>query len=152
MKHFILADLFILLPTWSFAAYQNPTIISNDPIAGGFTRIGFLFTGNAGEPQVRKDFVINETTTAASLRNWVDDTIKQLDALRTAATLPALQVGQTITRLARTNPTPTAKQVWGGKLRRYMEVKDAGITAAASELSSLKADLEATYQAGFLVD
>lgn len=131
-------------------AYQNPTVISNDPIAGGFSRIGLLFRGDAGEPDVRKDFSITESTTAQSFRNWVDETIRQLDGLRTAATLPALQVGQTITRLARTAPALTAKQTWQAKFSRYLEVKDGGITAAAAELAAMKSDLEATYQAGFL--
>lgn len=131
-------------------AYQNPRVISNDRIDNGFARIGLMFSGNAGEPDVRKDFTVNDTTTATSFRNWVDETIRQLDGLRTAATLPALQVGQVITRLARTTPAPTAKQVWQSKLHAYMEVKDAGITAAAAELAAMKADLESTYQSGFL--
>lgn len=133
-------------------AYQNPTVIANDPIAGGFSRLGLMFTGNAKEPDVRKDFTINETTTATNFRNWVDETIRQLDGMRTAATLPAIQVGQVVPRLARTAPVPTAKQIWRAKLSRYLEVKDAGIVAAAAELAAMKADLESTYQAGFLGD
>lgn len=140
----------LLFPLISEAAYLNPTVVSNDQIDGGFSRIGLMFTGNAGEPQVRKDFVITDTTTATSFRNWVDETIRQLDGLRTAATLPSLQVGQVIPRLARTTPAPTAKQVWQAKLHAYMEVKDAGITAANAELAAMKADLESTYQSGFL--
>ena len=147
----ILSLVFILsFPHIAQAAYQNPTVISNDPIANGFFRLGLLFSGNAGEPDVRKEFIVNETTTAVSFRNWVDETIKQLDNLRTAATLPALQVGQTVPRLARVAPVPTAKQIWRSKLSRYLEVKDAGITAAATELAAMKDDLETTYQAGFL--
>lgn len=146
----LLVGMLLGVSSVGHAAYQNPTVISNDPIAGGFSRIGLLFTGNAGEPQVRKEFIINETTTATSFRNWVDDTIRQLDGLRTAATLPALQVGQTVPRLVRAAPVPTAKRIWQGKLSRYLEVKDAGIVAAAAELAAMKADLESTYQAGFL--
>lgn len=142
----------LLVPSLGIAGYQNPTVIANDPIAEGDSRIRLQFTGNAGEPTAQRTLIIPDGTTNQSIRNMVDDLINQLDRKRTAATMPILQVGNTINRLAPAVPPPTAKEVWRGKLSRYMEVKDSGIAAAASELAAMKADLEATYQAGFLAE
>ena len=150
MKRLLIACILSLIPAWVFAAYQNPTVLENNRQADGGGVILFEFTGNAGEPTVQRRFVVQPNATVTSLRNWVDDTIAELNLLQTARTLPSLQPGQTVTRLARTTPPPTAKQVWLDKLRRYLDLKNSDITAAASAISALKADLEATYQAGYL--
>ena len=150
MKRLLIACILSLIPAWALAAYQNPTVLENNRQADGGGVILFEFTGNAGEPTVQRRFVVQPNATVTSLRNWVDDTIAELNLLQTARTLPSLQPGQTVTRLARTTPTPTAKQVWLDKLRRYLDLKNSDITAAASAISALKADLEATYQAGYL--
>lgn len=142
----------MVLPSLSHAGYQNPTVISNDPIAEGDSRIRLQFAGTAGEPTIQRVLIIPDGATNQSIRNMVDQLIDQLDRKRTAATMPILQVGNTINRLAVVAPVPTAKQVWKAKLSRYMEVKDAGIVAASDELAAMKADLEATYQAGFLAN
>lgn len=140
----------LLFPSLSFAAYQNPTVLANDKLSNGTVKISFQFTGNAGEPIVRRDFIVSAGTTATTLRNWIADTIDELDLMYTAGTLAILQPGQTIPRLNRVPATPTAKQIWVEKLSRYLHVKDSGIVAAASDIAALKADLEATYQAGFI--
>ena len=148
----ILLCALLLLPSISLAAYQNPTITANTKQADGSIRLTFRFTGNAGELVVNRDYQVNADTTATAVRNWVDDTIKELDFLQTAASLPSVQPGQTVTRLARTVPAPTAQQVWARKLHRYLTIKDSGLagSALASDVAALKADLEATYQAGHL--
>ncbi len=143
-------SLLLFLPSVSFAAYQNPTVVSNERQGNGFPKIIFRFTGNAGEPTATRAFVVSSSTTATSLRNWIADTIDELDLMHTAGTLAILQPGQTVPRLNRTAVTPTAKQIWVEKLSRYLAVKDAGITAASTDLAAMKADLEATYQAGFI--
>lgn len=151
MKRLVVILCIVLaIPVFSHAGYQNPTVVSNDPIAEGDSRIRLQFTGNAGEPTVQRILIIPDGATNQSIRNMVDQLIDQLDRKRTAATMPILQVGNTINRLAVVPPVPTAKQIWQAKYYRYMEIKDGGIAAAASELAAMKADLEATYQAGFL--
>ena len=146
----LLLSFLLFVPSVGFAAYQNPTVIANERQANGFPRITFQFTGNAGEPTAVRSYVISASTTAAALRNWIADTIDELDLMHTAGTLSILQPGQTVPRLNRAVVTPTAKQIWVEKLSRYLAVKDAGITAASADLAALKADLEATYQAGFI--
>ena len=135
-----------------WAAYQNPTVTANTKQPNGSIVITFQFVGNAGEPIVKRDYSVNAATTAPILRNWVDATINELDLMYTAASLPSLQPGQTVTRLAPSAPVPTARQVWAGKFHCYMIIKDSGLagSALASDVAALKADLEATYQAGHL--
>lgn len=131
-------------------AYTNPTIVANEPQTDGTLRLVLKFSGNAGEPDVIKDFIVKSSTTPTILRNWIDATMVELDKIRTAATIPGLQVGQTITRLAPTPATPSPKSVWQTKLNQYLQAKGYGITAADADLAAMKADLEATYQTGFL--
>jgi hypothetical protein len=148
----VLALLFIL-PSLSMAAYQNPTITANTSMPDGSGgQITFQFTGNAGEPVVTRIYQVSAATTATAVRNWVDDTIKELDAMWTAKTIPSAQAGQTVTRLARVNNPQTPKQIWNEKLQRYIMYRDSGITNATftSNLNALKTDLDATYQAGFI--
>lgn len=148
----VLLVLMLVFPSLTWAAYQNPTVVSNARQGNGTVLMTFAFTGNAGEPTITKGYVIQQSTTATALRNWIDDTIKELDLVHTAATLAILQPGQTVPRLAKTTPAPTAKQVWRDKFQRYLLVKDAGIVAMSADIAALKADLEATYQAGFLTE
>lgn len=145
----LLLSLFLMVPSLGWAAYQNPTITANTKQADGSIRLTFRFTGNAGELVVNRDYQVNADTTAVAVRNWVDDTIKELDFLQTAASLPSVQPGQTVTRLARTAPTPTACQVWTQKFFRYMGLKDSGLagTTLANNIATLKTDLESTYPA-----
>ena len=147
----ILMCLLLLIPSISFAAYQNPTVVSNVRQANGTVLITFAFSGNAGEPTVARGYVVSSGTTATLVRNWIDDTIKELDLVRTAETLAALQPGQTVPKLARPPDVPPAQRVCAQKLSSYLRVKDAGITAMAAELAALKADIEATYVAGCMV-
>lgn len=140
----------LFLPSTVFAAYQNPTVVSVERKADGSGNIVFQFTGNAGEPVITRIYSISSNSTIVGVRNWVDDTIIELNLVQTAAVLPGLQAGQTVIRLPRTNTPQTPKQIWQEKLARYLYVKDAGIVAATSELATLKSDLEATYQSGFL--
>lgn len=151
-RRFILACVLLLFPSVVMAAYQNPTVIDRQPMPSGFVKVMFQFTGNAGEATREREFILRPGVTAANVRNWVDDTKKELDLLHTAVVLPALQPGQTVTALARVAATTTAKEVWNGKYDRYKHFKDAGLLGAtyASDLAAMKSDIEATYQTGFL--
>ena len=141
----------VILPTVASAAYQNPTVIANERQPNGFTKLIFRFTGTAGEPAVTRDYTVSPTTTAARLRNWVDATIDELDLMHTAATLPALQPGQSVPRLAPTPPTPSAKAAWRMKVVAFRESCGHGFAGnLATACAALKTDIEATYQAGFL--
>lgn len=148
MFKYIVLALLVLVPSISHAAYTSPQIVARDVQPSGYVTLTFIFSGNAGEPSVRRTFTVGGSTTATVLRNWVDSQMAELDLLYTASTIPSLQVGQTIPRLAPADQTP--KQVWLGKLDKYMRVKDSGIAAAASAIAALKTDLENTYQAGYL--
>lgn len=141
----LLLCVLLLVPSVARAAYLDPVIISNDGKA-----IIFQFSGDAGEPIKTITYVVQAATTQKAVREWVKDTVDDLNGIRSAATLAALQPGQTVARLNRTAAARAAKDLWNEKLARYLYVKDSGIAAAATELAALKADLETTYQSGFL--
>lgn len=142
----------LLFPSLSFAAYNTATVISNELKEDGRTRLVFRFTGNAGEPGVTREYFVNSGSTATVLRNWVDSILGDLNLMRSAATLPALQVGQIVPPLAPTAPAaPTAKQIWLNKVSRYQQFAALGLTGtAATDLAALLADINATYVTGYL--
>lgn len=142
----------LLVPSISFAAYNSATVISNELKDDGRTRLVFRITGNAGEPAVTREYFVNSSSTATTLRNWVDSTLNELNLMRTVATLPALQTDQVVTPLAPTAPAaPTAKQIWLNKVSRYKEFAGMGLTGtAATDLAALLADINATYITGYL--
>lgn len=148
----ILAVLFaLILPQMTYAAYQNPTVISNERMAVGSTKLIFRFSGNAGEPAVTREYMVGPNTTATILRNWVDATLDELNLMHTAATLPALQPGQTVPRLAPVEPAASAKDIWRQQVSRYSQFCTQGFTGAvATDCTAMKSTIESTYQAGFL--
>jgi hypothetical protein len=151
MKVIFIVAVLLLIPTFGQAAYQNPTVERNEPTPYGATKLTFLFTGDAGEPVVRRDYTINAGSTATTLRNWIDATINELNLMRTTAVLPALQPGQVLPRLATVAPVPTAKQVWRSKVNTYNDAcKSSFLGGVATACAALKLDIEATYQAGVL--
>ncbi len=127
------------------AAYLDPEVISNDG-----KKMVFEFRGGAGEPTRQITYVFQQGNTVKKTREWVKDTVDELDDVRSVSSKPEFQIGQVVTRLNRTAAIRAAKEVWQEKLARYIAVKDAGISEAAVELAALLADLKATYQAGFL--
>lgn len=146
----LLIALLMLAPSLAMAAYQNPTVISNQRQANGTVVVTFAFTGDAGEPTVTRPYTVTGLTTRNAVRTWVDETITELDRVRTAETIADLQPGQTVTRVSRVNPVKAAKQAWREKFELYLRIKDSGVAAIASYVAALKADIEATYQAGYL--
>jgi hypothetical protein len=148
--HIMAIGWLLLLPAISFAAYQNPTVVTNDRQPNGTVLLTFAFTGNAGEPTVTRGYVVSSGTTVALVRSWIDDTIKELDLVRAAETLGAVQPGQTVTRLAKVTPAKAAKQAWNEDFALYLRIKDSGITALSSVIATVKARVEANWQAGYL--
>lgn len=142
----------VLVPSWGWAAYQNPTVISNERQNDGYVKLRFRYVGNAGEPTVERDYLVQHHSTATALRNWIDDTINELDLLHTATSLPALQPGQTIPRLARTPRALTLKEAWIADFTWYLQIKDAAtnIPVLAAPIAAMEADLNTRYQAGYL--
>lgn len=146
--------LFVLLltPSVASAAYQNPIVIANERQANGLPKLIFQFTGNAGEPVVTRDFIVQPSSTATSVRNWVDATINELDLMHITAKLAAIQPGQTVLRLAPVTPVQTARTVWRRKADWYAQTCTHGFTGTiATECGTLKTDIENTYQAGFIL-
>lgn len=137
-------------------AYNTATIRNNDPIAGqpGKYRLVVTFTGNAGEPAVDRETVIDGSTTAASLRNWAFNQAADLDPARSLATNPALAVGQVVALTQQAAPGLTAFQTWQKKalqVQRLKDLMDAGLANATmvSEFNTLKAAADAAYATGF---
>lgn len=141
----------LLMPAMAHAAYQNPIVVSNERQANGSTKLTFQFSGNAGEPVVTRVYTVIPTSTATILRNWIDATINELDLMHTAASLPALQNGQTVPRLAPVTPTRPPKSIWIEKTVTYARVCGQSYGGAvATACTALKSDIESTYAAGFL--
>lgn len=144
--------MLLLAPSMASAAYLNPTVIANERQQNGSTKLLFRFNGNAGEPAVTREFTVQPSTTATLLRNWVDATLDELDLMNTAANLASLQNGQTVPRLAPVAPAPTARIVWRRKVDWYAQACTSGFVGAiATGCAALKSDIEATYQAGFIL-
>lgn len=142
----------LIVPSISLAAYQNPTVTAKSRLASGQTKTTFQFTGNAGEPTVTRDYVTSQGVTNIAVREWVADTMAELNSLQTVDGLTNLQVGATPTPANRVVAAKTAKQTWREKYATYIAAKDSVVIAIAADLATLKADIEATYQAGFLTE
>ena len=148
---YILLIVLLLAPTVADAAYTNPTVIANERQPSGSTKLIFRFNGNAGEPAVTREYMVGPGTTATILRSWVGSTLAELNLMHTAATLPSLQPGQVVPSLAPVTAPPSAKDVWQQNAANYRQLCTNSFTgAAATACTTLKTDIESTYQAGFL--
>lgn len=144
----VLAVLISLTPVLAQAAYLDPIVLSNERQLNGSTKMVFEFSGDAGEPTVRREYTVSAGTTQTVLRNWIYSTISELNLMHAAATLAGLQPRQTVPKLAPTTSTPTAQQVWMEKARRAVRMKaavDAGVTALSTDLATLLTDLNGSY-------
>ena len=142
--------LLLVLPSLSLAAYQSPESKEKIRLPSGQTRTTYEFNGNAGEPTVTRQYVTGSGTTNQSIREWVADTIAELDRLQVVDGLPALQLGATPNPANRAAAVRTAKQTWQQKFELYLHIKDSGVAAISQYVADLKTWLEANYQAGFL--
>lgn len=108
------------------------------------------FTGNAGEPVVRRQRTVT-TESGADIRVWAHGIVAELNSKRTSYTTVLALLGQSFTTVAPTAPTPTAKQIWLGKVSQYKQFSSLGLTgAAATDLAALLDDINATYVTGYL--
>jgi hypothetical protein len=109
------------------------------------------FTGNAGEEIVDRPYYLTPSSSFVGIRNWVASTVSELNMARTAGKAPQVAPGTVINGLAASASTPSAKSAWSTKVTIYAQSCNQSFTGAvATACSTLKADIEATYQAGFL--
>ena len=141
---------FCLFPVLAQAAYQDPVIEAVQVLPNGTTQVNLRFDGNAGEPPVQLSYVVRAGSNLRAAREWVKDVIDELDGVKTAAAIPGLQPGQTITRVARVNPARLAKQIWNEKYAIYERIQGSDVPALASVKATLKTWLDTNWQAGFL--
>ena len=131
-------------------AYDVATLVQKDP-AGLDRRVRIVveFTGNAGEPVVRREYYVGPSDTALSIRRWAIDQAANMGSIKTVA--DALTIGQSVNLTAIPPATPTAKEIWRGKVSRYKQFAALGLTGtAATDLAALLADINATYVTGYL--
>ncbi len=131
-------------------AYNLATLVLKDPpLADGRVQITVEFTGNAGEPAMRRQMFVGPSDTTQSIRRWAIEQAKNLGDVKTVA--DALTVGQSVNLTPINPPTATAEEIWRAKVLRYARMKDLGLTGqAATDLAALKADIEATYLTAYL--
>jgi len=131
-------------------AYNTATLVLKDPpLADGRVQITVEFTGNAGEPAMRRQMFVGPTDTGQSIRRWCIEQAKNLGDVKTIA--DSLTVGQSINLTPINPPAATPEEIWRAKVVRYARMKDLGLTGqAATDLAALKADIEATYVSTYL--
>lgn len=131
-------------------AYNTATLVQKDPPSEDRrVRIVVEFTGNAGEPAVRREYYVNAADTTQTIRRWCIEQAKNLGDVKTVA--DALTVGQSINLTPINPPAPTAEEVWRAKVGRYQRMVGLGLSGqAATDLAALKADIEATYVTAYL--
>lgn len=142
-------------PAHVLAAYTTSTVESRAERPDGLVEFKIVFTGDSGEPNITKSYVLVPASTPQesyrNLRLWVNSVINQLNQSRLAVNVAVLQPQQTIPALAPTPPVPPAKTAWREKVNSYDLICTKGFTGnVASECTALKSDIEATHQAGFV--
>lgn len=131
-------------------AYTTATLVLKDPpLADGRVQITVEFTGNAGEPAMRRQMHVGPSDTLQSIRRWAIEQAKSLGDAKTIA--DSLTVGQSLNLAAINPPAPTAEEVWRTKAARYQRMAGLNLSGqAATDLAALKSDLEATYVSAYL--
>lgn len=131
-------------------AYNLATLVQKDPPNDERkVRIVVEFTGNAGEPTVRREYYVSASDTVQSIRRWAIEQARNLGDVKTVA--DALTVGRSVNLTPLAAPTPTPEEVWRAKVARYNRMRELGLTGqAATDLAALKADIEATYVSAYL--
>ena len=132
-------------------AYNTATLIQKDPPNDDRrVRIVVQFSGNAGEPTVRREYYVGPSDTLQSIRQWAINQASSMGSVKTVA--DNLTEGMSVNLTPIAAPAPTAQQVWQSKVNRYLAGKDLGLTGATAvaDLAALKADIEATYLSAYL--
>lgn len=148
----------LTMPSLASAAYLDQgEILRYEQDQNGAARWIIRFTGTGSEPIVDRPYNIASIpgTTPAQylllLREWIRGVVNELNLARTAGVHPAVASGTILHGATASAPTPTAKSVWRGKVSIFGQACAYGFTGAiATDCTALKADIESTYQAGFL--
>lgn len=115
-------------------------------------RVQLELTRNDG-PATKEWFDAQGLTLAdirLDLRNKLAERVER-EGMRDVLTGITVGTAIPITRPTVTPTTPTAKEVWLEKVSRYQRFREVGLTGGgATALTTLLADINATYQAGFL--
>lgn len=150
--YILLLIVALLIPATTHASYLNQgTILRYEQDQNGAARLIVRFTGNAGEPIVDRPYSISSSSSLALLRNWIATTVSELNLARASGTAPQVAPGQILTGVAPSAPVPTAKSVWRSKVQIYGMACSQNFSASVGAACvALKADIESTYQAGFL--
>ena len=130
-------------------AYNTATLVQKDPPNDDRrVRIVVQFSGNAGEPTVRREYYVGPSDTLQSIRQWAINQAASMGAVKTVA--DNLTEGMSVNLTPIAAPAPTAQQVWQGKVERYKALAGLGLVGqAATDLAALKADIEATYLSAY---
>ena len=125
--------------------YDTATLVSQSPGPDG-DHLVVEFTGPS-LPPAQKTCYFAVGQTAADLKEWARGEAARLNRRRGVM----LTVGQSVDLAAPTEPTPTAFDRWREKARRLVRVKELGLTnvTAVSEVNTLEAVVNATYQSGY---
>lgn len=133
-------------------SYITATVSVVNPIRQDGTQpIVVSFTGDAGEAPVQRDYTLDESSTNAVVRRWVADVFALLNGRK--SNVGSATVGQVIPPAAPiVPPVQTAQDVWAEKARRLARARAMGTVtgALATAITALQADIDSTYQAGFL--
>lgn len=116
------------------ATYNTATVVKNEPLPDGRTRLFVSFTGNAGETPVMRDIYIGGGTTVAMLKRWVIEQANDLNGTRSLGTSAGLQVGQVLDLTPVSPLAPTAKENFAADIRLLQQMANAialGIKTAA---------------------
>jgi hypothetical protein len=134
-------------------AYTTATIIQKDP-PGTDARVHLVveFTGDAGEPAVRRDYYVDTDSTALAGRLWAIGEMARLNNRKTIA--DNITPPQVINTNPPAPPVPTAFETWRGNVNRLVLLNQmiaAGMNSAtaASDKAALVTLVNSQYQAGF---
>jgi hypothetical protein len=145
----------LLAPSLASAAYLNQgETLRYEQDQAGVARLFVRFTGDAGEEIVDVPYLLTESFSFPLLQDWIAKTVVKLNGARTAGKDTKIDPGKgkKIAGLLLSSTAPTARMVWRRKADWYAQTCTNGfIGTIATECTALKADIEATYQAGFIL-
>jgi len=131
-------------------AYNAATITQIDPpVADGRVHVVVAFTGNAGEPAMKRETYVDEST---DLDEWARQETQRLNQRRVTAA--KLSVGQVLDLAPKDEPMieATAQDVWLEKVQRLARLKAMDLTnqEALAAVDALQADVDASYQQAYV--
>ncbi len=149
---YLLLFLLLIIPSVGQAAYLDQgTILRYEQDPNGSARLIVRFTGDAGEPIVDQAYAVTGGSSLQGLRRWIRANAEELNLKRTAGTAPQVAPSTVVQGLAAASPVAIAKTVWREKVESYRQHCTNSFTGSvATACTTLKTDIESTYQAGYL--